>query len=86
MLIPVRCFTCNHVLGDKWIPYITEVQKRKNSSNETIDDTLDLKYIDVTQKNQDKSIEGQVLDDLKLHKYCCRRMMLTNVHLISYTS
>lgn len=86
MLIPVRCFTCNQVLGDKWISYITEVQKRKNSSNETIDDTLDLKYIDVTQKNGEKSIEGQVLDDLKLHKYCCRRMMLTNVHLISYTS
>ena len=86
MLIPVRCFTCNEVLGDKWIPYVTEVQKRKNSSNETIDDTLDLKYIDVKQKNSEKSIEGQVLDDLNLHKYCCRRMMLTNVHLISYTS
>ena len=86
MLIPVRCFTCNEVLGDKWIPYVTEVQKRKNSSNEIIDDTLDLKYIDVKQKNNEKSIEGQVLDDLNLHKYCCRRMMLTNVHLISYTS
>tara|TARA_B100000900_G_scaffold265264_1_gene226287 strand:- start:1102 stop:1362 length:261 start_codon:yes stop_codon:yes gene_type:complete len=86
MLIPVRCFTCNEVLGDKWIPYVTEVQKRKNSSNEIIDDTLDLKYIDVKQKNSEKSIEGQVLDDLNLHKYCCRRMMLTNVHLISYTS
>lgn len=86
MLIPVRCFTCNEVLGDKWIPYVTEVQKRKNSSNEIIDDTLDLKYIDVKQNNSEKSIEGQVLDDLNLHKYCCRRMMLTNVHLISYTS
>ena len=86
MLIPVRCFTCNEVLGDKWIPYVTEVQKRKNSSSEIIDDTLDLKYIDVKQKNREKSIEGQVLDDLNLHKYCCRRMMLTNVHLISYTS
>ena len=86
MLIPVRCFTCNEVLGDKWVPYVTEVQKRKNSSNEIIDDTLDLKYIDVKQKNSEKSIEGQVLDDLNLHKYCCRRMMLTNVHLISYTS
>lgn len=86
MLIPVRCFTCNEVLGDKWIPYVTEVQKRKNSSSEIIDDTLDLKYIDVKQKNSEKSIEGQVLDDLYLHKYCCRRMMLTNVHLISYTS
>ena len=32
----------------------------------------------------EKSIEGEVLDKLGLHKYCCRRMFLTNVHLISY--
>jgi len=31
-----------------------------------------------------KSIEGEVLDELKMHKYCCRRMFLGNVHLISY--
>lgn len=86
MLIPVRCFTCGRVLGDKWIPYITEVQQQKNSSNEVVEDTLDLKYIDVTKGKQEKSIEGEVLDKLNIHKYCCRRMMLTNVHLISYTS
>ena len=31
-----------------------------------------------------KSIEGEVLDELGVHKYCCRRMFLGNVHLISY--
>ena len=86
MLIPVRCFTCGHVLGDKWIPYITEVHNQKSSSNEPAEDTLDLKYLDVSKKKQEKSIEGDVLDGLNIHKYCCRRMMLTNVHLISYTS
>ena len=33
-----------------------------------------------------QSIEGKVLDELKLHKYCCRRMTLGNVHIISYLS
>ena len=28
--------------------------------------------------------EGEVMDELKLHKYCCRRIILGNVHLISY--
>ena len=28
----------------------------------------------------------KILDELGLHKYCCRRMMLSNVHLISYIS
>ena len=32
----------------------------------------------------EKTIEGKVLDDLNLHRYCCRRMFLGNVHLISY--
>ena len=38
MIIPVRCFTCGSVLGDKWIPYITTVQEEKNKSNEEVDD------------------------------------------------
>ena len=49
-------------------------------------DLLELKFIDVTDKNPEKSIEGKVLDELNLHKYCCRRMMLGNVHIISYLS
>ena len=84
MLIPIRCFTCGNVLGDKWIPYITTIQEEKNKSTEEVNDNPGLKYIDI--KNPGKSIEGKLLDELGLHKYCCRRMMLTNVHLISYIS
>jgi len=89
MIIPIRCFTCGEVLGDKWIPYITEIQKRKTESKDKVDpetNNLDLRYIDVKDPSPEKSVEGVVLDDLGLHKYCCRRMMLTNVHAISYVS
>ena len=58
-------------------------------ANETIDpekDLLELKYLDVKDPNPEKSIEGKILDELELHKYCCRRMMLGNVHIISYLS
>ena len=87
MLIPVRCYTCGEVLADKWIPYITAVQNDKNSMEGDVDpekDLLELKYIDVKDPNPEKSIEGKVLDELELHKYCCRRMFLGNVHLITY--
>ena len=48
-------------------------------------DDLDIEYIEVGKGDKvKKSIEGKVLDELELHKYCCRRMMLGNVHLISY--
>ena len=89
MLIPVRCYTCGEVLADKWIPYISAVQTEKNNSNETINpdtDLLELKYLDVKNPTPEKSIEGKILDELNLHKYCCRRMMLGNVHIISYLS
>ena len=89
MLIPPRCYTCGEVLADKWIPYITAIQNDKNKSKENISsekELLELKFIDVTDKNPEQSIEGKILDELNLHKYCCRRMMLGNVHIISYLS
>lgn len=89
MLIPVRCYTCGEVLADKWIPYVTDIQDKKNKANEKVDSStnnLDLKYIDVKNHEAEKSIEGETLDELGLHKYCCRRMMLGNVHIIPYLS
>ena len=51
-MIPIRCFTCGCVLGDKWIPYITEIQNQKNSSNEKLEDSLELKYMDINLQKQ----------------------------------
>ena len=84
-MIPIRCFTCGNVLGDKWIPYVNELQVLKNESKDKMD-TLEWSYMDVNLPEQEKSIEGKLLDEMKIHKYCCRRMMLSNVHLISYIS
>ena len=89
MLIPPRCYTCGETLADKWIPYISAIQTDKNKSQEDISsekELLELRFIDIKDKNPEKSIEGKVLDELNLHKYCCRRMMLGNVHIISYLS
>jgi DNA-directed RNA polymerase subunit N (RpoN/RPB10) len=83
MLIPPRCFTCGNVLADKWIPYINTVREEKNESKEMFkENELDIKFIDVSKKVE-KSIEGNVLDEMGLHKYCCRIPFLTNVHLIT---
>tara|TARA_B110001469_G_C9535459_1_gene266058 strand:+ start:276 stop:530 length:255 start_codon:yes stop_codon:yes gene_type:complete len=84
MIIPIRCFTCGNVLGDKWIPYITAVQEEKNKMNQSMNGDLDTSFIDL--QNPEKSIEGKILDEMGLNKYCCRRHMISNVHLISYIS
>ncbi len=57
MMIPVRCFTCGAVIGDKWEEY----DRRVNHEHED---------------------GGKVLDSLGLKRYCCRRMMISNVELI----
>ena len=84
MLIPPRCFTCGEIIADKWIPFIKTIHERKGKSNEDLkNNDLDIQYINVNDKVIKKSIEGQVLDDMGIHKYCCRLPLLSNVHLIT---
>ena len=81
MLIPMKCFTCGKHISDKWTAYIEHLNKSKKNTNINSND-LDIEYIDITKKEVPKSIEGKVLDELGIDRYCCRRMLLTNVHLI----
>jgi DNA-directed RNA polymerase subunit N (RpoN/RPB10) len=82
MIIPVRCFTCNKVISDKWVPFVEQVKKEKSDTVDNDIKDLDIEYINLNKPN--KSIEGKVMDELGLHRYCCRRMFLGNVHLITY--
>ena len=85
MIIPIRCFTCGSVTGDKWTAFVETVVEEKNKSNANVTSTLDVQYIDINDDGKiQKSVEGKVLDDFNIHRYCCRRMFLGNVHLISY--
>ena len=56
MLIPVRCFSCNKVVGNKQLTYEKLLSEDKSAN--------------------------EALDILGLKRYCCRRMLLTNVDLI----
>ncbi len=85
MLIPVRCFTCGNVVADKWKPFVEGIIQKKEKSSKDVSSNLDIQYIEISKDGQiEKSIEGEMMDELQLHKYCCRRMFLGNVHLISY--
>lgn len=56
MMIPIRCFTCGTLVGDKWEEFARRVRQGESPR--------------------------KVLDDLKLKRYCCRRMLLSNVEII----
>jgi DNA-directed RNA polymerases I, II, and III subunit RPABC5 len=71
MIIPVRCFTCGKVLADTWNFYKNELKQ----SEDTI--------INVNAKTVQKTQEGKALDKVGLKRYCCRRVMLSHVDLVS---
>jgi len=77
MIIPIKCFTCGHVLADKYNYYKKAVAFEKTKQGEDVN-----KVIYLTQNNIKKTIEGKVLDDLGLTKMCCRRHFLTHVDII----
>ena len=56
MIIPVRCFSCGKVVGDKWEPFTKRVAAGEHPK--------------------------EVLDDLGVDRFCCRRMLLSHVDLI----
>jgi len=82
MIIPMRCYTCNKHIGNLWEPYIDLINDKKNNSTFK-EKNIDIDYIDPNNNDIHKSIEGEILDNLNLKRYCCRRMMISNVHIIS---
>jgi DNA-directed RNA polymerase subunit N (RpoN/RPB10) len=72
MIIPIRCVTCGKVLADKWEYYVRKCKEQKD--NET---TMKEKFFfDQYTK--------EILDDLGLEKYCCRRHMIGHVDIIDH--
>jgi DNA-directed RNA polymerase subunit N (RpoN/RPB10) len=76
MLIPVKCFTCGKVIGNKYNYFLREVLKRKEQMGEI---PQEIQYLD--DKSIDKTIEGLLLDELKMRDMCCRRHFLTHVNI-----
>jgi len=83
MLIPIRCFTCGKVLADKWNPFVEIVKNEKSDGELNLNNNIELEYLDTKSPEANKSIEGQVLDKLNITRYCCRRMMLGTVNIVS---
>ena len=81
MIIPIKCFTCGMVLADKYRFYCQEVRKKKLAKlgNNALTDIDKVVYL--TKEFNEKTPEGEVLDELNLKKMCCRRHFLTHVDI-----
>ena len=76
MIIPIKCFTCGNVIADKYRYYIEKVKQKKINSETDLN-----KVVYLTKNTTDKTAEGEVLDEIKLTKMCCRRHFLTHVDI-----
>jgi DNA-directed RNA polymerase subunit N (RpoN/RPB10) len=56
MIIPVKCFSCGHVVGHLWERYSQGIEDGRDA--------------------------GEMLDEVGLERYCCRRMFVAHVQLI----
>jgi DNA-directed RNA polymerase I, II, and III subunit RPABC5 len=78
MIIPIRCFTCNKVIAHLWEDYLDKIQMAY--LNEDISNNKKNRFVDI-ETLENKTVEGKILDTMKLHRYCCRRMLLSHVDL-----
>ena len=84
MIIPIKCVTCGNVIADKYLLYTRKVikgnlSKQKNMESDGFVDRNSVLYL--SKDNLGKTVEGKVLDDLRITKVCCRRVFLTHVDI-----
>lgn len=74
MIIPMRCTNCGKLLADKWLDYQNRLQKAQGDAYGK------RTYFDGSSVPETK--EKQVMDELGITRYCCRKVLLTHVDLI----
>ncbi|WP_337860342.1 DNA-directed RNA polymerase subunit N [Ferroplasma sp.] len=66
MIIPVRCFSCGKVVASDYVRFVEESKKIRKDTSH-----------DPTGKEK-----SEILDNLGVDRYCCRRMILSNADLL----
>ena len=77
-MIPVKCFTCGKVIGDKYRDYVNQVAHTKS----TQPNNSEVQYL--TKDNihsSTQTAEAIAMDNLGFNRMCCRRHMLTHVDI-----
>jgi DNA-directed RNA polymerase I, II, and III subunit RPABC5 len=96
MIIPVRCFTCGKVIGNKWATFMSFLADEYDEGYVTgvpsSGDSVPKRWLCAAFQNSwlglwivadESSVKrSEALDQLGLTRYCCRRMLLTHVDLI----
>jgi len=82
MIIPVRCFTCGKVIGNKYDTYLELLADRENTTERLVVH-LAIRCTCKQQLTLSTPHYSEALTNLGLTRYCCRRMLLTHVDLMT---
>jgi DNA-directed RNA polymerase I, II, and III subunit RPABC5 len=83
MIIPVRCFTCNKVLADKWNYFKKELEKNDKEEGEfTIEDISIPENEENPLRYFDDNKQKQILEKLGITKMWCVRHFISHIDLI----
>ena len=82
MIIPVRCFTCNKVIGDKWNYYVKRCKEEEKAVEEKADTKSGKTDNKLNPLHFEENIRQKVFEELGLERICCRRMLLGHIDLI----
>ena len=74
MIQPIRCFTCGKVIADQIDYYNNEKKKKEQEIKTKKDDDVE---------HFDKLHTKDILDNLGITRYCCRRMFITDIDLMN---
>ena len=75
MIIPMRCFTCNKPIAAIYVAYLNTKKNDKDSNLEINTSIIEEGKVTITEN-------GKLLNDLGVHRYCCRRMILGQVDIV----
>ncbi len=73
MIIPIRCFTCGKIMADKVDYYMKKKEELIKNKKKNSDEVF---------KNFNDIHTKEILDELGLTRYCCRRNLISNVDLM----
>ena len=77
MIIPVRCFSCNNIIGSKWNKYLKLLNDKKQDMNDNI-----MIINEHTGSIKDLDHNREIFKQLNISRYCCKRHLLSHVDIL----
>lgn len=78
---PIRCFTCNHMLADKYVKYKELLYEYAKTENIDADKNNSEMIASTIQNTNMQSICYRSLNELGIDNICCRAQTMTTVDM-----